>query len=67
MIEDDKLPTYPILDATPDEIMKIIGECFAFEYYLVPKSKGWLICENHHGRVIGVGTEVIRKMPASNV
>jgi len=64
MIEDDQLATYPIFEATPNEIMKIVGECFAFEYYLIPKSKAWLICENHHGRVIGVGAEVTRNMPS---
>jgi hypothetical protein len=45
--------------ASPENAVKIIGECFGFEYYLVAKDKSWLLCENHHNRVIGVGTPVV--------
>lgn len=58
MIEDDQLPFYPIFEASTENVVKIIGECFAFEYYLVPRDKTWLLCENHHNRIIGVGKQV---------
>jgi hypothetical protein len=59
VVEDDQLPHYPIFEASPENAVKIIGECFGFEYYLVAKDKSWLLCENHHNRVIGVGTPVV--------
>jgi hypothetical protein len=58
MVEDSS-STYPIYLATPEQASRIIGECFAFEYYLIAQDMRWLICENHHGRVIGLGTEVV--------
>ncbi|WP_136678474.1 DUF6756 family protein [Neptunomonas sp. XY-337] len=59
VVEDDELPFYPIFEASTENVKKIIGECFAFEYYLIPKNKRWLLCENHHNNVIGVGDEVV--------
>ncbi|MEW8424811.1 MAG: DUF6756 family protein [Candidatus Thiodiazotropha sp.] len=59
VVEDDQLPYYPIFEASTKNIVKVIGECFAFEYYLVPKDKSWLLCENHHNRIIGVGNKVV--------
>ena len=55
MIEDNSEDYYPIYDCNPKIIGQIIGECFGFEYYIIDKDKGWLICENHHNRLIGVG------------
>lgn len=59
VVEDDQLPYYPIFEASTKNIVKVIDECFAFEYYLVPKDKSWLLCENHHNRIIGVGNKVV--------
>jgi hypothetical protein len=60
--EDDQLPFYPVYDATPKAAEQIIGECFAFEYYLVAKDMSWLICENHHDVLIGVGEPVTTRL-----
>ncbi len=62
MVEDDKLPHYPIYESSTENITKIIGECFAYEYYLIPKNKRWLLCETHHNSIVGVGKEVISKI-----
>jgi hypothetical protein len=59
MVEDSESDTYPIYEATPELASKIIGECFAFEYYLIAKDKRWFLCENHHGLVIGIGPDVV--------
>jgi hypothetical protein len=64
VVEDDDAPFYPVWEATPADAAHVIGECFAFEYYIVPKDKRWLLCENHHNRVVGVGEEVISAMQA---
>lgn len=60
--EEAQMPFYPIYEATPETITKVLGECYAFEYYIVPKSKEWLLCENHHGYVIGVGNAVKERL-----
>ena len=57
--EDSQLPYYPIFEFNTENAVKIIGECFAYEYYIVPKHKRWLLCENHHDDAIGVGDEII--------
>lgn len=65
VVEDVKADSYPVYEATPEDVASIVGECFAFEYYIAPKSKNWLICENHHGRIIGVGEEIVRAIGAA--
>src|ERR1051326_1655672 len=44
--EDDRQPFYPVYEATPEAIQAVLGECFHFEYYLIAKDLGWLLCEN---------------------
>lgn len=55
VVEDDLSPHYPVYEANTRVIADVIGECFAFEYYLIPKDKLWLLCENHHGVLFGLG------------
>ena len=62
VVEEDQLPFFPIYEATPNIIQKVIGECYAFEYYIIPKSKAWLLCENHHNLVIGVGKQISSRL-----
>ena len=61
MIEDDQEEFYPIYDCKPPTIRQVIGECFGFEYYVIDKNKDWLICENHHNRLIGIGQKLKEK------
>lgn len=61
MVEDNKEEFYPIYDCESSIIGQIIGECFAFEYYVIDKTKEWLICENHHNRLIGLGQKLKEK------
>lgn len=58
MVEDDQEEYYPIYNCEPSIIGQIIGECFGFEYYVIDKNMDWLICENHHNRLIGVGQKL---------
>jgi hypothetical protein len=58
IVEDDSLPFYPVYDAIPRAISAVIGECYGFEYYIVQRDLEWLLCENHHNRMIGVGKNV---------
>jgi hypothetical protein len=55
---------YWLYDATADASLRVLGEAHAFEYYIVKRDLSWLICENHHGVVIGVGDELVKAMRA---
>jgi hypothetical protein len=67
IIESQECGPYPVYETSPEDAVDIIGECFGFEYYIVSKDLSWLVCENHHGRVIGCGESVedaIRRVSA---
>lgn len=66
IVEEDQLPFYSIYEATPATIQRVIGECYAFEYYIIPKSMEWLLCENHHNRMIGIGNQITARLEACN-
>ena len=57
VVEDDVDP-FLLFEGSARTSQSIIGECFGFEYYLIPKDLTWLLCENHHGRLIAVGQPV---------
>ena len=67
VVEDTQSHCYPIFEATVSDAVKVIGECFAYEYYLIPKNKDWLICETHHNSVVGVGNEITSRIKARNM
>jgi hypothetical protein len=56
--EDFVAPQYSVWEATVRDIQATLLECYGFEYYLVQKDFRWLVCENHHEMLIGVGDEV---------
>lgn len=58
IVEGHESEQYHVYEACPEDASAIIGECFGFEYYVAPKDLSWIICENHHGRVIGCGSAV---------
>ena len=62
IVEETNLPFYPVYDATTLAAQAVIGECYGFEYYLVAKTMTWILCENHHGRLIGVGNEICDRL-----
>jgi hypothetical protein len=62
VVEEDQMKFYPIYETTASLASSVIGECYGFEYYLIPKDKSWLLCENHHDRIIGIGSCVTGKL-----
>ncbi len=60
--EDEQLPLYPVFDTTPKIASDIIGECYAFEYFLVAKDLSWLICETHHNVMWAIGSAVEQRL-----
>lgn len=43
-------------------IIDILGEMYSFEYYIVSKKFEWLLCENHHEILIGVGSSMVERI-----
>lgn len=43
-------------------IVSVLEECNFLEYYIVSKKLEWILCENHHGILIGCGEKIIRKL-----
>lgn len=64
IVESHASSPYSVYDASPADIASILGECFCFEYYIVPRDFSWLICENHHGVVIGCGEPIESRIKA---
>jgi hypothetical protein len=54
-----KIGNFWLYEGTPSAACAILQECPAFEYYVVEKKMGWLICENHHGCVIASGEPIV--------
>ncbi len=44
--EDGK---YWVAESTGKAIIKIVNVMYPFEYYVVERNFGWILCENHHG------------------
>lgn len=65
--EETQRPFYPVYETTPGIVQNIIAECYGFEYYIIPKDKSWLLCENHHNRLIGIGEPIKTNMCKINV
>jgi hypothetical protein len=62
VVEDDMEPFFPVLRATPRAAQAIIGDSFAFEYYLIHPSFVWLLGENHHSTLFAVGSPVAARL-----
>ena len=55
MVEADSSPEFAVYSTSAASAQQVIGECYAFEYYLVAKDLSWLVCENHHDVVFALG------------
>ncbi|GAB3740404.1 hypothetical protein GCM10027594_20370 [Hymenobacter agri] len=57
--EDDK---FWLFEGDIKSIQQVLAESHAFEYYIVSKKYEWLLCENHHDVLFGVGDIIIEKL-----
>ena len=62
--EDEQDRVYPVFETTVAHASSVLGECYAFEYYIVAKDLSWLVCENHHNVVMAVGALVEARLAA---
>lgn len=65
-IATDGLAKYWVYESNIKSIHKILANMYGFEYYIVSKRYEWLLCENHHGNLIGTGEKMIDRMKAFN-
>lgn len=56
---------YWVFEGRVGTIEAVLGKLFAFEYYIVAKNFEWLLCENHHNALIGVGSRMIGRLQAA--
>ena len=61
VVEEGEPVDFRLYLGTVPTIQKVIGECPAFEYYLVACDYSWLLCENHHDYLIAIGDEVVAR------
>lgn len=64
VVEDDGGNGFLVYECSASVATRVIGECFGFEYYLVDRSMRWLVCENHHDRLIAVGGVAVCRLRA---
>jgi hypothetical protein len=50
-----ELGNFWLYEGDVSAICAVLRECPAFEYYVVERRMRWLLCENHHGLLIGSG------------
>ena len=66
MIEDwygtKKQGNYWLLEGQIHAIKKLLEELRHVEYYIVAHDFQWLLCENHHGAVIGSGNWICEQL-----
>jgi hypothetical protein len=56
-------PKFWIYEGKAGAVQKVLAKGGTwYEYYLVSKKYEWLLCENHHGYLIGSGEKMIEKM-----
>ena len=65
--EENALPFYPVFELTPADASTILGECYGFEFYLMPKNYSWLLCENHHNTVFALGEPVSSRLRSVSI
>ena len=63
--EDDQLEHYPVFETSPRIASQILGECYAFEYYLIAKNYSWLVCESHHNVIFAIGDAVESRLTSA--
>ena len=60
--DQKKTGSYWLYEGKVGAFSAVIAELPAFEYYLIGKDYSWLLCENHHGVLIGVGQLAIERL-----
>jgi hypothetical protein len=57
-----RIGNFWLYEGTPSVVCAVLRDCPPFEYYIVDKKMRWLVCENHHGYVIGSGEPIVQAL-----
>ncbi len=57
-IASDESGKYWVMEGAGDSIVSLISNSFCFEYYITNKTVSWLLCENHHGVMVQLGSNL---------
>lgn len=57
-IASDEHGKYWVMEGTGESIVSLISNSFCFEYYITNKTVSWLLCENHHGVMVQLGSNL---------
>jgi hypothetical protein len=55
---------YWVMEGDGASIICLIKNSFCFEYYIANKSISWLLCENHHGVMVQIGSNTTTRKNA---
>lgn len=62
IVEDNKDKLW-VYEGMPDVIIKVIGDAyFIDEYYIISKKYEWILCEDHHRILHGVGDKILDRV-----
>ena len=61
---DDQADGWSVYEARPSNVVSILGECNAFEYFIASREVKWVVFENHHDVLVGAGIEVTEAISA---
>lgn len=50
LIPETEESLFPVFDAKPDDIARIIENCPFYEYYVLSKNYDWLVIESDHNQ-----------------
>lgn len=53
---------YWLFEGSVAAVTAVLEEVFSFEYYVVAKDYGWLLCHTHHNVLIAVGQPMVNQL-----
>ena len=59
---DDGFPPWPVFRGDAFNFERILAECYAFEYAIVSEDMSWMVLENHHNVIVGIGAGVVESL-----
>ena len=55
-----------VLQGNYGSVLDVLWNCHPMEFYIVDRAYQWLLAENHHNYLIGVGDEIVEKLKCAS-
>ncbi len=62
VVTDDQGSNWSVFEAKPSTISAILSNCHFFEYFVASRDLDWIVFENHHDLIIGMGDSVVDRI-----